>query len=105
MRLGAIVAVCLAIAPTAVLADPSPRAAAGLKLAQQYCAECHVVAPTGNRGWTDAPAFDAVANKPNTNAQALSTFIQHPHIHMENTGRSPAEANEIAAYIVSLRQP
>lgn len=99
-----IAAAGLALAPHMVFADPAPRTAVGQKLAQQYCAECHVIAPNGKRGWTDAPAFDAVANRPGTTMPTLTTFIERPHMHMENTGRPPAEANEIAAYILSLRQ-
>jgi hypothetical protein len=74
------------------------------KLSQQHCAECHVVAPGGKRGWTDAPAFDAITNRRGTTAQTLSTFIQHEHMHMVNTGHPPTEANEIAAYFLSLRK-
>ena len=92
----------LALAPHVVFAASA--SSAGQKLAQQYCAECHVVAPNGKRGWTDAPAFDAVANRPGTTAQTLTTFIERPHLHMENTGRPPAQANEIAVYILSLRK-
>jgi mono/diheme cytochrome c family protein len=99
-----VAAACLALAPHTVLADPSPNAAAGQKLAQQYCAECHAVVPSSKSGWTDAPAFEAIANRPGTTAQALSLFIQQAHMHMLNTQRPPAEANEIAAYILGLRK-
>jgi cytochrome c2 len=104
MRLRLIAMVCLTIAPDIALAGPPPNAAAGGKLAQHYCAECHVVTPSAKRGWTDAPAFAAIANRPNTTAQALSGYIQQPHMHMVNTGRPPAEANDLAAYIISLRK-
>ena len=70
---------------------------------QQFCAECHVVVPNGKAGWTDAPAFDAIANKPGTTAKFLRTFIQQPHMHMVNTGRPPGQAADIAAYILTLR--
>ncbi|HEY0183179.1 MAG TPA: cytochrome c [Rhodopila sp.] len=100
-----VAAFCLAMTPLVAFADPVPRnVAAGQKLAQQYCAECHVVVPGTGSGWTDAPAFDAVANRQGTTAQTLSSFIQQPHMHMVNTGRPPNEANEIAAYILSLRK-
>jgi mono/diheme cytochrome c family protein len=79
------------------------RAAAGAKLAEQYCAACHVVAPNGAGGWTDAPKFEDVANRPNVSAAKLSAFIQQEHMHMVNTGRPRSEADELAAYILSLR--
>jgi mono/diheme cytochrome c family protein len=93
----------LAITPHVVLADQPPEVAAGQKLAQQYCAECHVVVPSGKRGWTDAPAFEQIAGRHRTQAE-LSAFIQQPHMHMLNTGRPPREANDLAAYILTLRK-
>jgi cytochrome c len=99
-----LIAVCLAIASSTVFAAPAPKIVAGQNLAQQYCAECHIVVPSSASGWTDAPAFDAIANRQGTTEKTISTYIQQPHMHMLNTGRPPAEANEIAAYIISLRK-
>jgi mono/diheme cytochrome c family protein len=79
-------------------------AAAGHVLAEQFCADCHVVAPNGRPGWTDAPAFDAIANRPDTTEAKLSAFIQIPHAHMLNTGRPKNESEGIATYILSLRK-
>jgi mono/diheme cytochrome c family protein len=94
----------LAIVPRCAFADSPPKAAAGLKLAQQYCAECHQVAPSSKNGWTDAPAFEAIANRSGTTIATLSATIQQPHMKMLNTERPPAEANEIALYIMTLRK-
>jgi cytochrome c len=99
-----IVALFLGAMPRAVFAEPAPNSAAGHKIAQQYCAECHVIAPNGKRGWTDAPAFDAIANQRGTTPQSLITFIERPHMHMVNTGRPTEEAADIAAYILTLRK-
>jgi cytochrome c len=99
-----LVAACVALVPHVVSAAPPSAASDGHKLAQRYCAVCHVIAPSPVRGWTDAPSFEAVANRKGTTTRALSTFIQHPHMDMENTGRPPGEANDIAAYIFSLRK-
>jgi cytochrome c len=94
----------LVLAPRVLVADPAPNITAGQKLAQQHCAQCHVVVPSGKRGWTNAPAFEAIANRAGITEQTLATFIERPHMHMENSGRPPAEANEIAVYILSLRK-
>jgi cytochrome c len=99
-----IAAICLTTVPRHAFADTPPSAAAGLKLAQKNCAGCHQIAPSGKRGWTDAPAFEAIANRPGSTVETLSATIQKPHMKMLNTGRPPAEANEIAVYIMSLRQ-
>jgi len=77
--------------------------ATGHRLTEQLCSRCHVVTPSGHGSWTDAPDFQAIANGPGASARALSAFIQKPHMHMLNTQRPPAEADAIAAYIMSLR--
>lgn len=95
-------ALALVIVPFYAHADPKPLP--GLALSQKYCAECHVVVPSASKGWTDAPAFDAIANRPNANAAGISVFLQKPHMKMLNTERPPNEAKAIAAYIMTLRQ-
>ena len=97
-------AICLATVPRHAFADTPPTAAAGLKLAEQYCVACHQIAPSSRRGWTDAPAFEAIANRPGSTTEMLSATIQKPHMKMLNTQRPAAEANDIAVYIMSLRK-
>jgi mono/diheme cytochrome c family protein len=99
-----IAAACLAAAPGRALADTPRSAASGSKLAQQYCSRCHQVSPSGRRGWTDAPSFESIGNRPGSTTETLSATIQQPHMKMLNTGRPVAEANDIAAYIMSLRK-
>jgi site-specific DNA recombinase len=102
---GLVAAAGLAVISQCGYAQSAPNnVAAGRKLAEQYCVQCHVIAPGGNAGWTDAPAFDVIANREDTTVAKLSAFIQKPHMHMLNTGRGPSEANAIAAYIISLRK-
>lgn len=78
--------------------------AAGQALSQRYCIECHIVVPSSKRGWTDAPSFEEIANREGVTRAKLSGFIQQPHMHMLNTDRPPHEADEISAYIMSLRR-
>ena len=79
--------------------------ARGRSLAQANCARCHVVTPSGKAGWTNAPSFVSIANRPNTTAASIEQVVQQPHVHMLNLPRGPAEARQLAAYIMSLRQP
>jgi mono/diheme cytochrome c family protein len=89
----------------AAIAQPAPSPVAeGKKLAVQDCVQCHVVIPTGKPGWTDAPAFDVIANRPGATAARLSATVQKGHIHMLNDQRPKPEADAIAAYIISLRK-
>jgi mono/diheme cytochrome c family protein len=86
-------------------AQPVPNtAAAGQQLAEKYCVTCHIIGPSGHGGWTDAPRFDAIANRPNVSAAQISAFVQKPHMNMLNDQRPKPEADAIATYILSLRK-
>ena len=101
----AIAAVGLMLTALAAIAQPAPNpVAAGRKLAEQDCVKCHVVVPTGKSGWTDAPAFDVIANRAGATAARLSATVQKGHIDMLNDQRPKPEADAIAAYIISLRK-
>lgn len=86
-------------------AQPAPdTAASGLRLSGQYCITCHVVVPSKERGWTDAPSFAEIANRPGVTVATLSAVVQQPHMNMLNGQRPKDEADAIATYIVSLRK-
>ena len=75
----------------------------GHQLAQKTCATCHVIVPNGHASWTDAPSFESVANRPGITQQWLAAFVQKPHMHMLADQYTPAQANAIASFILSLR--
>ena len=78
--------------------------AEGQKIAERYCARCHVVAPGGGTGWTDAPAFTTIAQDKRGSRSWMREFVTQQHMHMLATNRSQAEADALAAYLLSLRQ-
>ena len=78
--------------------------AKGQALAQANCTRCHVITGSGKAGWTNAPSFASIANRPNLTMASLEQVIRQPHMKMLNLPRSPAEARQIATYIMSLRQ-
>ena len=86
-------------------AQHMPDAAAGGSLAEKWCTTCHVVSPTQDRGTsTGAPPFAAVADMKSTTAMALRAFLQTPHGRMPDLHLTHDEIDDIAAYILSLRQ-
>jgi mono/diheme cytochrome c family protein len=99
----AAVAAGLVLGGVAFGQTPSRQVAAGQALAERLCAQCHVVTRTGGSGWTDAPSFQAIADRPTTTDVWLSNFLRRPHEHMLNYIHDPAEANALKAYILSLR--
>jgi mono/diheme cytochrome c family protein len=79
--------------------------AEGHKLAQTVCSRCHVVTGKKGAGWTNAPSFAEIANRPTTTTASLEAIIQTPHPKMlSRAARSPADAADLAAYILTLRQ-
>jgi mono/diheme cytochrome c family protein len=76
----------------------------GLALAQRWCASCHVVSPEQQRASADVPPFATVARSPNFDAKQLAYFLLNPHPKMPDLPLSRAAADDIAAYIASLKQ-
>ncbi|MBW6401877.1 cytochrome c [Roseomonas sp. HJA6] len=79
--------------------------AAGRRLAETWCANCHRIAPQGPGPVSDAaPAFAAVAAMPSTTRMALAAFLQTPHPRMPNYQLSREEMDDVIAYLLSLRR-
>lgn len=78
---------------------------AGRKLAQTWCDNCHVVAPSQQQGTsTGAPAFTAIAAMKSTTFMGLRAFLQTPHDRMPDLHLSRDEIDDVAAYIISLKK-
>jgi mono/diheme cytochrome c family protein len=75
---------------------------AGRALARDWCAECHRVEP--GRFGIFAADFGEVANLPSTTALSLRVFLQSNHREMPNLNLKPGEADDIIAYILSLKR-
>jgi mono/diheme cytochrome c family protein len=90
----------IAVVPVAHAAD----VAEGYKLALSVCSRCHEVTTHG-AGWTNAPSLAEIANRPTTTSASLEAIIETPHPKMSiSAARSPSEAADLAAYILSLKQ-
>ena len=80
-------------------------AASGLNYAEAVCAECHAV-KKGQRvsPHERAPAFELVANARGMTGTALRVWFQSPHPSMPNLVLRDKTADDLIAYIMSLRQ-
>lgn len=74
----------------------------GRVLARAWCAECHRV-EEGKFG-VFAADFAEVAQLPSTTALSLRVFLQTNHNEMPNFSLKPSEADDIIAYILSLKR-
>jgi len=89
----------------AVVAGPAlaADAANGKRVAVRWCAACHVVTPDQRHAYADAPPFKTIADRSNFSESGLVTFLLNPHSKMPNMSLTRIEANDIAAYIRTLR--
>ena len=74
----------------------------GKRLAQRWCASCHVVAPDQKTANADAPPFATIAKTAGFSADKLAFFLLEPHPKMPSMALTRNEANDIAAYIGTL---
>jgi mono/diheme cytochrome c family protein len=80
-------------------------AKSGLSYAEGVCAECHAV-KKGERvsPHERAPAFEVVANSRGMTEMALRVWFQSPHPSMPNLMLREKLADDLVAYIMSLKQ-
>ena len=99
----ALLAGLLVLAPAAASAQD---VAEGRRLAEQWCANCHRIAPGGPGPASDAvPGFATIAARPGRTPEAIATFLRTPHAGMPDHGLTLRQAQDIAAYLIAQRAP
>jgi mono/diheme cytochrome c family protein len=76
----------------------------GRKLAQEVCSECHKVDESGPSRNPEAAAFEDMANVPGMTTTALTVALQTSHSSMPNLVIKRRDAQNIIAYILSLKK-
>ncbi|MBR1207728.1 MULTISPECIES: cytochrome c [unclassified Bradyrhizobium] len=84
--------------------QPSESIAAGHRLAEAWCMECHVIGAIARGAKKAPPDFAAVANRPSTTMLSLKVFLKTSHPTMPNIIIGPGEADDLANYIMSLKR-
>jgi cytochrome c2 len=78
---------------------------AGEHYAQTQCASCHSIVPDGNTSPVAAATpFQAVADTGGMTRTALIVFLNSPHPTMPNLVVAGDDADNIIAYIMSLKK-
>lgn len=78
--------------------------AAGQRIAETWCRNCHVVGNTGPGSANDAaPSFSSIAGMPSTTAMSLRAFLLAPHVSMPDYQFARGEMDDVIAYLLSLR--
>jgi mono/diheme cytochrome c family protein len=100
-KLGVILLVTVAsLFPRCVFAEDTGY---GRRLAENWCASCHLVSPGQSSTATRAPAFGRIAQSSDFNAERLTYLLRDPHPKMAKLALSRRAINDIAAYILSLK--
>jgi len=75
----------------------------GQRLSERWCSECHAIgsAPGKSHG---APSFTAIAAKETINADIIASFLLMPHATMPNPPLSRKDAQDIALFIVEMKE-
>lgn len=102
---------CMALAVVAIALTGSAMAAAqpigdpatGRKLAEAWCSECHAITAYPVVGPRRGPDFMEVARQPRTTTLSLNVFLRSNHDNMPNFILQRGEADDIVAYIMSLK--
>ena len=99
-----LIALSIALAQSAQ-AQESGDIKSGLSYAEAVCAECHAV-KKGERisPHERAPAFELVASARGMTDMALRVWFQSPHPSMPNLVLKEKTADDLIAYIMSLKQ-
>jgi mono/diheme cytochrome c family protein len=102
----AFVAAALMAVSVSASADPvaAERLAEGRRIAETWCANCHLVGagPQGPAG-DAAPPFHAIAAMPSTTAMSLRVFLSTPHGRMPDYRLSNAQIDAVSDWILSQR--
>jgi mono/diheme cytochrome c family protein len=77
----------------------------GHQLAQRWCSGCHIVEPSPAAARADGiPSFRAIAALPQNSTERLRAAMNPTHGRMPDLSLSKRDQDDLAAYILSLRQ-
>ena len=86
-------------------AAPTGNSENGKALATRWCASCHIVSAEQDTATTEAPPFETIAKRPESELEKLDLFLAAPHYPMPPISLSRTEIRDLVAYITSLRTP
>ena len=103
MRRRATLALTIFVALAPVCSARADPAADGARLAQRWCATCHVVAANQTGSVPQGPPSFPTIAKSGLSADQLRAFLSHPHGAMPDLSLTRTEIDSLIAYIHSLR--
>lgn len=100
-------ALALAACATTAAAGLTAKERRGLAFAEAHCAQCHAVRAGAGSPNPESPGFEAVANMPGLTDYSLRRYLidSHNYPAAMNFTVAPAQADDLAAYVITLRKP
>ena len=77
--------------------------AAGRRLAEGVCSDCHRIEKQAGPPRGPGPSFADIARMPSTTPLAISVFLQTSHNNMPNLILNQTEIDDVRSFILSLR--
>lgn len=74
----------------------------GEQLAEQWCQNCHLTAPSQTNSTDVAPPFSVIAKAPVRSGGDLRTWLADPHPPMPKLDLTVREIDDLVAYIESF---
>jgi len=106
MRSAPLVVAAAALAASLSIAsaqDLRGNVASGRDLSGHWCGNCHQI-DGGPQARPGVSTFAQVARLPSTTALSLRVFLRSSHADMPNIQMSDADADDLIAYILTLKQ-
>jgi cytochrome c len=106
MRLSKLVVSAAVVAAASSIAsaqDLRGNVASGRDLAGHWCGNCHQIA-SGPPARPGVSTFEQVARLPSTTALSLRVFLRTSHADMPNIQMSDADADDLIAYMLTLKE-
>ena len=80
-------------------------ATVGKRLAEAWCASCHLVTAEQASATTEAPPFATIAERQPGAYGWIEAFLADPHPPMPDLSLTRVEIRDLTAYIASLSRP
>ena len=77
----------------------------GGQLAVRLCSNCHLVSVEQSKAVADVPSFKEIANRPGQTEGTIIARMVIPRHSMPVIPITKSELNDLASYIMSLRDP
>ena len=75
----------------------------GKRITERWCSECHALTPVASGKRASVPSFAAIAAQQGITSDMIASFLLMPHATMPAFSLSRNEAQDIAAFIVSMK--